>query len=101
MNMRARFAMTSVACAAAAGVFFGGAAPAQADTVHVVQKTRYWSDNATYYEYGPFRDAQHCETFARSNPALSPLFVSNRAICWAAGVNAGAAWYLNAPINVL
>ncbi len=92
----------AVVAVAAVAVGIGiGVGPAAADTVHVVPKTRYWSDGAAYYEYGPFRDAKHCETFARSNPALSPLFVSNRATCWAAGVNAGAAWYLNAPINVL
>ena len=72
--------------------------PPGADTINVVQKTRYWWDNTVYYEYGPFRDADHCTGFAKSNPQLSELFVRNEAVCSA---DAGSPWHLNAPVNIL
>lgn len=49
---------------AAVAVSLAAVPAAGADTINVVQKTRYWWDNATYYEYGPFRDANHCIGFA-------------------------------------
>ncbi|MBA4026467.1 MAG: hypothetical protein C0482_29355 [Gordonia sp.] len=101
MGKLKRFAVSSVGCAAAAGIVFGVAAPAQADTLHVVEKTRYWSDNSSYYEYGPFRGPEHCANFARSNPALAPLFTSKQATCFAPSLASNAPWFLNAPINVL
>lgn len=83
---------------AAVAVSLGSAPAAHADTINVVQTTRYWWDNAVYYEYGPFRDADHCIGFAKSNPQLSELFMSNEAGCSA---DAGSPWHLNAPVNIL
>ena len=83
---------------AAVAVSLAGVPAAGADTINVVQKTRYWWDNATYYEYGPFRDADHCIGSAKSNPQLSELFMRNEAVCSA---DSGSPWHLNAPINIL
>ena len=83
---------------AAVAVSLAAVPAAGADTINVVQKTRYWWDNATYYEYGPFRDANHCIGFAKSNPQLSELFMVNEAVCSA---DSGSPWHLNAPINIL
>ncbi|WP_146240510.1 hypothetical protein [Williamsia limnetica] len=91
----------AVAAAALAAGVGAGVGPAAADTVHVVEKTRYWWDDSTYYEYGPFRGPEHCANFARANPALAPLFTSNRATCFAPSMAPNAPWFLNAPINVL
>jgi hypothetical protein len=37
---------------AAVAVSLGSAPAAHADTINVVQKTRYWWDNAVYYDTG-------------------------------------------------
>lgn len=94
--------MRRAICGAVAAVALAaGVGAAAADTVHVTQKTRYWSDNSVYYQYGPFRDANHCMGFAKSNAALAELFRVNHAVCASDGLSPSSPWRLDAPINIL
>lgn len=98
VNIGKKIAVGFGGIVAAVAVSLGSVPAAHADTINVVQKTRYWWDNAVYYEYGPFRDADHCIGSAKSNPQLSELFMRNEAVCSA---DSGSPWHLNAPINIL
>jgi hypothetical protein len=85
---------------AAAAVSLAAVPAASADTINVVQKTRYWLDNSVYYEYGPLRDADHCIAFAHSNARFEEYWNAREAHCTSPGLG-GQPWYFQAPINIL